>query len=183
MRKTLAATLLVLAFGATGVTAQRATPEELAFIRTHMDQIVQLQPERLTDAAVTSVFAPPIYRVKIIINDPNGNPTTSVIVARSGNAIVPVSMPGEERDCPEIHKLLKPTFKLNGDAAAATVQSALDVVFSVMGPETEGRAIRHKGNEWTFVRGKFFDNGMGFVMTTDATGRITSVRWSLKIPA
>ncbi len=183
MRLPLAATLLVLAFSATGAAAQKPPQDDAAFIRTHMDQIVQLQPERLADAAVVSVFAPPIYRVKIIINDPSGTPTTSVIVARSGDALVPVSPPGEERDCPEIHKLLKPTFKLNGDAAAATVQSALDAVFPVFGPETGTRAVRHKGNEWTFVRGKFFDNGMGFVMTTDAAGRITGVRWSLKLPA
>ncbi len=189
MRKMLAATLLVLAFSAPGATGQKApttqkaAPDDLAFITAHMDQLVQLRPERLGDAAVASVFAPPIYRVNIIINDPAGNPTTSMIVARSGDTIVPISAPGEERDCPEILKLLRPAFRLNGDAAATTVQSALDAVFPVFGGDVNARAIRHSGREWTFVRGKFFDNAMGFVLTTDATGRITGVRWALKLPA
>ncbi len=183
MRHTSALTLALVLAAATGAVGQNTPQDEVAFVRSHMDQIVQLQPERLGDAAVTSVFAPAIYRVKIIINDPNGNPTTSVLVARSGNTIVPVSQPGEERDCPEIHKLLRPTFRLNGDAAAATVQSALDAVFPIFGPDADVKAIRHTGNQWTFVRGKFFENATGFVLTTDATGRITGVRWALKLPA
>ena len=174
---------LALAFSGTSAAAQTVPQDELAYIRAHMDQLVQLNPLRLDDAAVRAVFAAPIYLVRIIINDPNGNPTTSLMVARSGDSLVAISQPSEEGDCPDIHKLLKPGFKLTSAAAAATVQSALDAVFPVSGPDAEARAIRHTGNEWTFVRGKFFDNGMGFVMRTDATGRITGVRWSLKLPA
>ncbi len=183
MSKSFAAMVLALACCAPGAAAQGVPQDELAYVRTHMDHIVQLRPERLSDAAVTSVFAVPIYRVKIIINDPNGNPTTSVLVGRSGSAIQVISQPSEGGDCPELHKLLKTTFKLNGDAAAATVQSALDVLFPLYGPDADVKAIRHTGNEWTFVRGKFFENATGFILTTDATGRITGVRGALKLPA
>ncbi len=59
----------------------------------------------------------------------------------------------------------------------------IPLVFPIFGPDAGARAIRHSGNDWTFVRGQFFDNAMGFVLTTDATGRITAVRWALKLPA
>jgi len=43
-------------------------------------------------------------------------------------------------------------------------------------------AFHHTGNEWTFVRGKFFDSLMGFVITTDAKGKLTAIKYVLKLP-
>lgn len=174
---------LALGLSAGAATAQ-TSPAEKEFVRQHLQNIVRVDPERVIDPAVATVFAVPVYRVMIEIGDPNGMAKTSVMVARMGDSLVTVSAPGEEQDCPAIHRLLSKTFKLNGPTAAATMQKALDVVYPISGTSEDEaiKTFKRAGNEWSFVRGKFFDNAMGFVLTTNAAGTITGVRWVLKLP-
>jgi len=185
MSRTFAGMLaLALALSATGAAAQNRPPDEKEFVRQHLQNIVRVDPVRLTDPAVTSVFAVPLYRVMVEIGDPNGAARTSVMVGRQGDTLVVVSQPGEDQDRPDILKLLRPQFKLTGAAAAETVQNALDLVYPIIGSSADekAKAFRHRGNDWIFVRGKFFDASMGFVLTTDASGTITGVRYVLKLP-
>jgi len=185
MSRTFAGMLaLALALSATGAAAQNRPPDEKEFVLQHLQNIVRVDPVRLTDPAVTSVFAVPLYRVMVEIGDPNGAARTSVMVGRQGDTLVVVSQPGEDQDRPDILKLLRPQFKLTGAAAAETVQNALDLVYPIIGSSADekAKAFRHRGNDWIFVRGKFFDASMGFVLTTDASGTITGVRYVLKLP-
>lgn len=177
---------LALVAGAGTARAQGLTPEEQAFLDRNLKQIIVITPTRLSEPAVTKVFAAPIYKVKIQINDQDGgNALTTITVARVGASLVAVSLPSTDTVRPDIHKMLRPDFKLTNAAAAQTLQNALDVVYPMMGgPDDEKlKAFRHAGNEWHFVRGKFFDNNLGFVMTTNAAGTITAVRFSLKLPS
>jgi hypothetical protein len=175
---------LALGLSATGLAAQ-TPPDEKEFVRQHLQNIVRVDPVRLTDPAVASVFAVPLYRVMVEIGDPDGAARTSVMVGRQGDTLVTVTQPSEEQDRPDILKLLRPQFKLTGAAAAETVQNALDLVYPIIGSRDDERAkaFRRKGNEWIFVRGKYFEASMGFVLTTDASGTITGVRYVLKLPS
>jgi hypothetical protein len=79
--------------------------------------------------------------------------------------------------------MFRPGFTLTNDDVAETLQRALDIVYPLNGQDKRLETFRHKGNEWTFVRGKFFDSMMGFVLTTDATGAVTGVKYVLKLPS
>lgn len=175
---------LLLAAGATPALSQAVTADDIDFVREHLKDIVRVEPTRVTDPAVTSVFAVPIYRVSVEIHEADGTVSNGLIVGRVGDAIVPISRPSTDQDCPEIHKMLNPQFKLTGTVAAETLQKALDAVFPAVTDESKAAvAFRRAGNTWTFIRGKFFDDVLGFVMTTDASGTITGVKFALKLPA
>lgn len=177
---------LALAVCAGAVRGQGLSAEEQAFLEQNLKKIIVVTPTRLDDAAVTTVFGVPIYTVKIQINDEDGgNALTTITVARVAESLVAVSQPSTDTVRPDIQKMIRSDFKLTGPAAAETLQKALDVVYPIIGgsDEQKARAFRRKGNEWTFVRGKFFDNALGFVMTTNAAGTITAVRFSLKVPS
>jgi hypothetical protein len=179
-------TIVAVALGlsATSALGQALTPEEQAFLRQHLAEIVSIQPVRVSDPAVLSVFAAPIYQVTVEIREGGGTNSNNVLVARLGDTLVAVSRPGEDSDCPGIQKMFRPDFKLTGNDAGETLQRALDAVYPIIGDEDKAaRTFRHKGSEWTFVRGKFFDNVLGFVLTTDASGAITGVRFALKLPS
>ena len=174
---------VALGLGATGAAAQTLPPAEQAFFDQHIRELVTTQATRLTDADVAAVFAIPIYSVLVEIKEGDGSSRQTILVARVGEQLVGLFQPGEESDCPDIQKLFSPAFKLRGQVAAARLQHALDVVYPISsGGDEKTKAIRHVGNEWTFVRGTFFDKSMGFVLTTDASGKIVGVRWSLKLP-
>ena len=165
------------------VTAQSLTPDEQAFFDKHTSDIVHLEPMRVGDAAFVRVFAMPVYRVKVVIQMGDGTSSQDMVLARSGEKLVCVSRPGSDADMPDFPKMLTPSFKLRTDDDAKGMQSAMDVIYPLItDDEKKAVAIQHTGNRWTFIRGKFFDHHMGFILETDADGTIKSAKYSLQLP-
>jgi hypothetical protein len=117
------------------------------------------------------------------ISDGESMSTSTMIVARSGDNVVALSRPGTDGDYPNIQKMLNPSLRLTSDSDLKPVQNAFDLVFPIVGTQDmSARDYKHAGNQWTLVRGMFFDKKMGFVLTTDASGAVTDVKYVLKLP-
>jgi hypothetical protein len=175
---------VVLSVFVSGAVGQTLSQEEQAFFQKHLPDVVRVEPKRLNDHAIVSVFVTPMYDFNVAIKMGDGGTSTQhVVVARVGEEFVPLSRPGQDGDCPSIQKMFRPGFTLTNDDVAETLQRALDIVYPLNGQDKRLETFRHKGNEWTFVRGKFFDSMMGFVLTTDATGAVTGVKYVLKLPS
>ena len=156
--------------------------DDQAFFDKHVGQFVKLAPKRLTSEALPKIFSATFYNVGVSIGEDGGG--TTLTVARVGDEIAQVTTPSSSAEMPAFVKLVKEDFVLKTDADAHLLQDALDVLYPIdsrFSPEDVNlKAIRHKANQFTFVRGKFFDNVKGFVVTTDAVGKITSVKYSLE---
>lgn len=165
--------------------AQSLSAEDQAFFDKHSTDVVRLEPTRLSDPAFVRVFSMPIFHIKVVIKQgDSGDESMETIVARTGDKLVSIGRPSSDADMPDFPKMLSPSFKLKSDSDAKDMQAALDVVYPIVGDDDKKSAsFRHSGTQWTFVRGKFFNNLLGFVFDTDANGTITSAKFSLKIPA
>lgn len=185
MRKLIPVLALVLAtFGTLRAGAQTLPADEQAFIDKHMTDIVTTETTRLSDAAIIKVFAVPLYKVKMVIKDDSGGTETSeFIAARLDAKLINVTAPSTDGDVPQMLKMLDPKFKLAADADATALQQALDVLYPPFGDEDK-KAVKftHTGNQWTFIRGKFFDAQKGYIITTNADGTISGVKFLLKLP-
>lgn len=164
-------------------SADALPPDEQAFLDKHMADVIAITPKRLDDAALAKAISAPIYMLNIAINmGDGGSMTQSQMAAHVGDQLVPVTRPGTDGDCPQIAKMIKSDFALKSDDDAKTLQSAFDLLFPPVGDiEKKVIAFHHNGNEWQFIRGAFFDKHMGFVITTDNAGKITAVKYSLKL--
>ena len=108
--------------------------------------------------------------------------TQSQMAARVGDKLVPVSRPGTDGDCPDIASMFKADFKLKSDDDANAVQAAFNQLYPLItDDEKKAVAFHHNGHDWQFIRGTFFDKHMGFIITTDDSGKITAVKYSLKL--
>ena len=68
-------------------------------------------------------------------------------------------------------------------AATADFQAALDAVYPIIGnSDQKAKVFKHAGPQWKFVRGDFFEAKMGFLVTTDKSGAVTSVTYVMKLP-
>lgn len=162
--------------------AGEVSAADKAFLEKHVTEIVQTSFTALDEPAILKVFSTKFFRVKIIIKEQNGEQTQEVMVARVGEKLGNVSSPGTDGELPELLKMLNPAFVLKEDADAKAVQAALDSLYPpFMEDEKKVIAFSHAGNAWTFVRGTFFESKKGFVMTTDAAGKITKVEYQLKL--
>jgi hypothetical protein len=172
------------AFGcAFTLNSARADDASIGFIKQHISDVVKIDATPSADPAVIATFGTSIYTVTIGISDGESLQTNTVIVSRSGDHVVPLSRPGTDGDYPNIQKLLNPSLRLTSDSDLKTVQSAFDIVYPIVSMQDMSvRDYRHAGNQWTLVRGVFFDKKMGFVLTTDASGAVTDVKYVLKLP-
>lgn len=166
------------------VHAQALTADEKAFFDKHLAEVVTVTPKRLADAAVIKVFATPIYEIAVTVKDGDGGTSDQKqLAARVDDKLVGVTRPGSDGDCPAIQKMFNPSFALLTDDDAKTLQTALDLLYPTYSDDDKKAvSFHHTGTEWTFVRGNFFDKKMGFVLTTDAKGKVTGVKYILKLP-
>lgn len=161
------------------VGAQDAASDQ-AFFDRQTDKFIKLQPERMTAEALTKVFSAIIYHVKVVASDGS---SANTVVARTGDQITMISIPGTTTDMPDLAKLFKPDFTLKSEADSRLMQDALDVMYPIdttfNKDDINAKAMRHTGNQWIFIRGKFFDHFRGFIITTDNSGKVTAVKWTL----
>ncbi|MGA7966825.1 MAG: hypothetical protein WCB49_13245 [Gammaproteobacteria bacterium] len=182
MRKvTFMAMSLALIIVTTGAFAQGGNPADQQFFNAHIGDLVKLNPTPLDNSSLSKVFPAKFYNVDVIV----AGGSQKVLVARKGSDLVQVTMPSTTADMPGFQKLLNADFRLKSDEDAHTLQNALDVLYPISsnfgGEDAKAKTIKHTGNEWTFVRGKFFEHFKGFVFTTNADGVITNVKYSLDI--
>ena len=174
---------LALVLGSSRQARAELSSDDQAFFDKHSNDIVRIEPARVTDPAVVKVFAIPFYQVKIVMKMGEGDQTMDMVAARDGEKLVSVSRPSTDADMPDFPRTIKPSFKLKNDAAAKEMQKALDALYPIIGDDDKkAEAFKHTGNTWTFLRGKFFDHHMGFIFETDASGAIKSAKYSLQIP-
>ncbi len=154
--------------------------DDQAFFDKQTSKFIKLQPKRLSSDAVGKVFSATVYSVVVVANDSSSN---STVVARTGDDIAMITIPPSTADMPDFVRMLKPDFTIKSDAEAKLFQDALDVIYPIdttfNKDDINAKAIRHAGNHWTFVRGKFFDHFKGFIVTTDAGGKVIGVKWTL----
>jgi len=164
--------------------AEQLTPDEKTFIDKHISDVIGTETERLSDPSLTKVFATPFYKIKLGIKQADGqmDSSQSLIAVKLDDKLVDLSTPSSDADVPMMVKMFDPKFKLLADADAQTVQKCFDILYPPF-MEEEKKIIKfsHKGNDWTFIRGKFFDTFSGYVITTNADGSVKTVKFSLKL--
>lgn len=168
------------------VRADGLPADEQAFFDKQISNVIQIQPTRVNDASFLKVFSAPFYKVKITIKQGDGGmQTQDLVVARADDKLVSVDRPGTDGDLPAFAKMLNADFKLKTDDDAKALQDALDAIYPiVMDNDKKLEAVKHNGNQWTFVRGAFIGNKvLGFIFEVDPSGAVKSVKFSLQIPA
>jgi hypothetical protein len=87
-----------------------------------------------------------------------------------------------DMDLPQLLSIVKKDFLLKDEAAAKLFEAALNTLYPV--DENEKAAVKHikKGNQWIFLRNKFFDDHTAVIATVSANGTITKLQVILGYP-
>ena len=174
--------LIVLCVGLIAIAgrAQVATPQEKSFIDANIGKLIKVDPTPVKGEELEKVFHATFYMVKVNVG--NSGTTDMLVAARVADNLSDVSLPGGTADMPALLALVKPDFKMKADADGKAFEAALDLLYP---PDTrydeKRKAVRHAGTTWTFIRGMFIGDYKGLLVTTDAEGTITSIRYSREI--
>ncbi len=152
---------------------------------------IETKATRRTDDVLTEVFSARFYDVTIIEHAKNQTlaPATrdTAILARLDDQMIDLKSPTTNEPLPNLQRILNNDFQIKSLQNALILEKALDILYPISTSfghdDLDKKAILQKGNQWFFIRGAFFDDLAGFVFSTDTSGNITSVSYSLGIPA
>ena len=176
--------VLLLLLICSAASAAELTGQDKAFFDQHMSDVIKIEPQLFDSPAVKTVFAATFYNVTITIQDGDGGTQTQqVVLVRVGSHLVSATRPSTDADLPDFPKMINSSFKLLTDADGKAMQEALDAAYPIVTDDDKKAAkFTHNGHEWRFIRGKFFDKDMGYLLTTDDSGAITGAKFMLKLP-
>ncbi len=167
------------------VFGEGITPKQQAQFTQHFLSQFYVTLWPLSAEAHKGVIEDQLYAVRIISKREDVSNDRDV-VSYDGKSFHSLPLTDTDKDLPGLLVLLDKSFKLKSDADAQCFQTALDEVYPVnrkgdFGDDEDVKSIRHDGNRWYFIRGKFFEKLKGFVLTTQDDGTITKVAYSLQI--
>lgn len=176
----LAAALLI----SSSVFAAPVSDEEAKAVNAEVLRRITTEPEKLESEALSKAFAATFYAVKIRISD--SKQTTMTIemqLARLEDKFVEVVKPTTTQAMPNLSKIVHPDFRMTSEEQAGIFEQALDMIHPMhdSGRKKQPKEIRHEGSTWTFIRGSFFGDLSGFIVTTDEAGAVTKIDYSLRI--
>ncbi len=175
----LAAALLVTST----VFAAPMTDEESKAVEAEVMRRITTSTKKLDSEALSKAFVASFYEVDVKVSQGNSSQTVGLQLARVDGKFLDVDSPTTNQSTPWLKKMLRPEFRLKSDEDAKVLEAALDAIYpiSTFHNKKSPKEIRHDGNKWIFVRGTFFDDVSGYIVTTDADGAVTAVDYSLRI--
>lgn len=129
---------------------------------------------------LNTVFTGQLYDVKIKIGQGNGSSTMREQIMAVDGKVTDVPSASTNQKMANLLKLVKKEFKLKTQEDANVFEAALDDLYP-MRFDKDKKAIKKQDGNYVFIRGDFFKNLKGFIVTTDAQGTITDISYSLRI--
>jgi hypothetical protein len=181
--KKLLYTLLICCFPSL-LCAQEIPATDNLLIDKFMQSIVIIEKENLKSDTLQKVFPCALYKVSqwMIVEKDNSFACGSYIVAIKDGKLIELQQPSTNRTLDVLFSLLSKTFSIKNETDARVFETALDKIYPILIPsDNEFKEHFKKANKWYFVRGGFFDNRSGFVLTMDQKFKITSIEFNMEI--
>jgi len=179
--KNLICSLISLVFFV-NLTAQTVDPGSQKLIESFVKSNIDIQYEDIDQATVNKVFSGTFFKISVgFIETGVGASSCGTfdyinINGSSVSMIEPVHM---DLDCPVLMSVIKKDFLLKDENGAKLFEAALNILYPVEKNEVENVKHLHKGSQWIFLRGKFFDDYTAIIVTTGANGAVTKVELKL----
>jgi hypothetical protein len=169
--------IAVLGFTVLNSVAQQLTPAENALLDNYLKSIVTSEREKIVSDTLAKVFPGTILKMKSGFSASDGISwcTETGFLIKNGKLL--------EFSRDSLMLILKSGFSIKSEADAKIFETALDKIYPVSWTDLDMKKHFKKANKWYFSRGDFFDFYSGFEATTDATGKITAVRYDMKVVA
>jgi hypothetical protein len=134
---------------------------------------------------MSKIYSATFYDVTISLKRGDTVESGKLLVARDGDKVFLLEDRSSTQPMPSFLSAIRKDFRIKGNEDAALFESTLDLIFPVEDTVNEKnlkyKEMRLTGKTATFIRGAFFENRKGFVLTLGADGAITGVTYSLDI--
>ncbi len=162
---------------------QDLTQSEEGLIREEICRRIKIDVKPIDTQTLGKIFYGTFYQIKLGKEDPDGSILwmgNLMLIRVDDHFVIPKDI-GANKSMPSLKSLLKKDLRLKNMNDAQMIQDALDSIYKISSfSDKNVKGIKQKGDEWIFIRGKFFDTYKGFIFETK-DGVIVEVKYSLDI--
>lgn len=159
-----------------GLASQTVNAQDEKAINDFLKKTLSQDISVVVPDAASKVFSGKFFIVSPKFGFPDGEGYCSDYFFNVNAGIVLVNEKfSTDMELPVLLSLVKKGFLLKDESAAKLFEAALNTLYPV--DEKEIAGVRHmkKGNQWIFLRDKFFDDQIGVIATINASGTITKL--------
>lgn len=180
MKKIILYSFIIL-FSST-LSGQKVPDSDKAAINGYINKMMYLDLKPVVSDALPSVFAGKFYIVHQEFRfDTSGTWICQNIKLNvNGNSVSYLEGLNSNMVVNSLTVLFKKDFLLKDENAAVKFESALNVIYPYENRDIDQIKHMKKGDQWIFIRGKFFDNYSAMIITVDPKGTITKITYSLE---
>jgi len=174
---------LALLFVPVCLTAQTVSSQDEKVINDFLKKTLNQEIEVVEPEAVSKVFAGKFFKVSPGFDFPDGSGyCTDYSFNVNGGVVVVNEKFSTDMDLPQLFSVVKKGFLLKDEASAKLFEAALNTLYPVDEKEMSGVKHMKKGNQWIFIRDKFFDDNIAVLATVSSNGAITKLQVILGYP-
>jgi len=167
------------------LSAQSIDSQSQKLIEGFVKSNIDIQAEAIDPVVVSKVFAGKFFKIMVgLVESGTGSSSCGDYNYVNINESTVKMTEGLHMDleCPILMSMIKKDYLLKDENSAKLFEASLNVLYPV--DEKEVQNIKHmkKGPQWIFLRGKFFDDYTAFIVSTEATGKITKIEVQLAYP-
>jgi len=162
---------------------QDLTQSKEDLIREEICRQIKIDAQPIDTPTLGKIFYGTFYQIKLSREGPDGSifrMGNLMLVRVDDHFVIPEDI-ATNKSMPSMKSLLKKDFRFKNMKDAQMIQDALDSIYKISSiSDKNAKGIKQKGDEWIFIRGKFFDKYKGFIFKTK-DGAIIEVKYSLHI--
>lgn len=160
------------------ITAQTLSQKDLNSIDNLFRPNLVIDKTKYVSDTLSIVFKGTFYMVDpkiILINDKESYFSCRSLINITDGVIF-------DRIDTGLFLLVKDNFFLKTEKDVLIFEGAMDKLYPITDPEDlEFKKHMKSGNDWYFIRGKFFDSKKGLKVTIDKNGKITGIVYDLEL--
>ncbi len=175
MKRTLFFVIGIVFFFAGALSASPVSVEDSLDINNYLHRQMIYSNTKVTNKSIREISKAQFFEAKLLfsLGDGSGFPTTLAFM-KNGNGFTVSPSLNDLVETEEFLSSVNKDFRLSTPDAAIRFQDLLDL-FDPWNQLDNDKAIFRQGNDWFFVRDKFFDDTKMFKVSTDPKGKVVSV--------
>jgi len=162
------------------LTAQTVDPRSQKLIDDYIKSHLFIEADTFATKAAGKVFTGNFYKVTAGFQEEDGTSSCGNYYFNINEGLMK-QYEGlhSDMELPGLFSLLRKDFLLKDESGALLFEAALNELYPV--DEDEKATIRHfkKGEQWIFIRNKFFDDYTAIIVTAAAAGAISKIEVKL----
>jgi len=174
--------LVICVISLAKINAQDIPPADNMLIDKYIGSVLSIDKVKIASDTLAKVFVGAFYEFSPIVTMAYGVAacgTYKVLIMNGQLSLMEEATSTKRLD--NLMALVRKDFSIKNEGDAKVFQTALDKLFPIVWDgDLKDKTFFKKDGKWYFIRGEFFDNKKGFVITLDANAKISAIDFDLE---